>query len=165
MGKSRICRKGNARYSTPMDDRQAMEKSAGGRLALITESFERLAGRPLAEGSGDLWSMPAALVAHGTQDPPQFFYGNKQALDLFRMSAEQFIGLPSYKSAEPALREERAAMLARLEAENVITDYHGIRIAADGTRFRINNAVVWNLVDEAGQRHGQAATFGDWELV
>jgi hypothetical protein len=109
--------------------------------------------------------MPAALVAHGTQDPPQFFYGNKQALDLFRMSAEQFIGLPSYKSAEPALREERAAMLARLEAENVITDYHGIRIAADGTRFRINNAVVWNLVDEAGQRHGQAATFGDWELV
>ncbi len=165
MGKSGICCKGHARYSPLMDDRQTMEKSAGKRLALIAESFERLVGRPLVEIGSDIWTMPAALVAHGTEDPPLFFYGNRQALTLFRLSAEDFIGLPSYKSAEPALREERAAMLTRLEAENVITDYHGIRIAADGTRFRIHNAVVWNLVEENGQRHGQAATFGAWEML
>ncbi len=142
-----------------------MMNSAGKRLVLIEESFERLVGRPLALDGQDIWSMPAAVVAHGTEDPPLFFYGNRQALELFRLSAEQFIGLPSYKSAEPALREERAAMLAKLEAENVITDYHGIRIAADGTRFRILNAVVWNLVDEAGNRHGQAAAFSEWEML
>lgn len=165
MGKSGICRKGHARYSPVMDDRQAMVESAGERLALIAGNFEMLVGRPLVEAGESIWTMPAAVVAHGTQDPPLFFYGNRQALALFRMSAGDFIGLPSYRSAEPALREERAAMLAKLEAEDVVTDYRGIRIAADGTRFRIDNAVVWNLIDEAGRRHGQAATFSDWELV
>ncbi|TIX50479.1 MEKHLA domain-containing protein [Alteraurantiacibacter aquimixticola] len=148
-----------------MDDREAMERSAGARLALLEESFAHLAGRPLVAGGDGLWNAPGAVVAHGTQDPPLFFYGNRTALTLFRMSAEQFIGLPSYKSAEPGLRAERAAMLAKLDAEDVVTGYHGIRIAADGTRFRIEDAVIWNLVDATGKRHGQAATFGKWEMV
>ncbi len=147
-----------------MDDRRVMEASAGTRLALLGESFARLTGRPLAAG-GDLWHAPAAIVAHGTEDVPRFFYGNATALALFRMDAAAFIGLPSYKSAEAALREERAAMLARLEAADVVTGYHGVRIAADGTRFRIVNAVIWNLVDSGGQRHGQAAWFDRWEPV
>jgi hypothetical protein len=79
------------------------------------------------------------------------------------MTPAQFIGLPSFKSAEPALRDERAAMLAKLEADDVVPGYCGVRIAADGTRFRIVDATIWNLVDEAGQRHGQAAAFGEWE--
>ena len=147
-----------------MDDRQAMTLSAGPRLGLLADSFQRLTGRELAP-AGDLWSSDAAIVAHGTQDPPLFFYGNRTALSLFRMDAGQFIGLPSYRSAEPALREERAAMLARLDAADVVTGYHGVRVAADGTRFRIIDAVIWNLVDETGQRHGQAAWFDRWEML
>lgn len=143
-----------------------MEASAGSRLALLESSFARLTGRPLVTGGGDLWSAPNAVVAHGTQDPPLFFYGNRIALELFRMDAAQFIGLPSYKSAEAGgEREERARMFTRLEADNVVTGYHGIRIAADGTRFRIEDAIIWNLVDESGIRHGQAATFDRWEMV
>jgi len=148
-----------------MENRHAMQQSAGERIALIESSFERLMGRALVVGGGDLWSAPNAVVAHGTQDPPLFFYGNAIALNLFRMDAGQFIGLPSYRSAEPALREERAAMLARLEADDVVTGYRGIRIAADGSRFSIEEAIIWNLVDEAGQRHGQAATFDKWTPV
>lgn len=139
-----------------------MEASAGARLALLAASFARLTGRELAPG-GDLWTTPAAVVAHGTQDPPLFFYGNAQALALFRMKAEEFIGLPSYRSAEPALREERAAILAQLDKADVVAGYNGIRIAADGTRFRIHDAVIWNLLDDAGARHGQAAWFDRWE--
>ncbi len=165
MGKSAFPRKARPRYSPGMDDREAMQQSAGERLALIAESYARLAGEPLAQTVDALWEAPRAVVAHDMQDPPLFFYGNRMALHLFRMDAGDFIGLPSYKSAEPALREERAAMFAKLEAEDVITDYRGIRIAADGTRFRIENAVVWNLVDEGGERHGQAAPFRDWSLV
>lgn len=146
-----------------MDDRQAMEDSAGARLALIGNSFARLTGAPLA--AGDLWQAPLAVVAHNTSSPPLFFYANHTALGLFRMTAAQFIGLPSFKSAEPALRDERAAMLAKLEADDVVPGYSGVRIAADGTRFRIVDATIWNLVDEAGQRHGQAAAFGKWEPV
>jgi len=148
-----------------MENRHVMQQSAGERIALIESSFERLTGRALVVGGGDLWSAPNAVVAHGTQDPPLFFYGNAIALNLFRMDAGQFIGLPSYRSAEPALREERAAMLARLEADDVVTGYRGIRIAADGSRFSIEEAIIWNLVDEAGQRHGQAATFDKWTPV
>lgn len=141
-----------------------MEQSAGARLAVLAQSFEHLAGRPLVP-CGDLWSAPAAIVAHGTENPPRFFYGNAQALALFRMRAAQFIGLPSHRSAEPALRKERAAMLARLEQTDIVTGYHGIRIAADGTRFRICDAVIWNLVDAHGKRYGQAAWFERWEML
>lgn len=67
--------------------------------------------------------------------------------------------MPSYKSAETQHREERAAMLARLQASDIVTGYAGIRIAADGSRFRIRDAVIWNLRDHAGVLHGQAAWF------
>ena len=42
-------------------------------------------------------------------------------------------------------------------AQGFIRDYAGVRIAASGRRFRIDDAVVWNLVDADGVRHGQAA--------
>jgi hypothetical protein len=150
------------------EDRIAMRASAGDRLALIAESFARLAGRTLV-GPGPLeealWQEPRAIVAHGTEPEPLFFYGNRLALSLFAMRAADFIGLPSHRSAEPALRGERAAMLARLDRDQMIDDYAGVRIAADGRRFRIGHAHVWNLADEGGRRHGQAATFADWTFL
>ncbi|MXO59331.1 MEKHLA domain-containing protein [Altererythrobacter salegens] len=139
-----------------------MQANAGPRLRLIVESFARLAGQPLAPSPALLWDAPRAVLAHGTEDPPLFFYGNQLVLELFAMTAVQFIGLPSYQSAEPDAREERARMFERLETDDIVTGYGGVRIAADGTRFRIENAIIWNLVDEAGTRHGQAATFTDW---
>jgi hypothetical protein len=44
--------------------------------------------------------------------------------------------------------------------DGFIDDYAGTRISATGRRFRIERAVVWNLIDAAGVRHGQAAMFG-----
>jgi hypothetical protein len=145
-----------------MTDRELMEASAGPRLALISESFARLTGEALVPAGQDLWSMPRAVVAHGTEGVPKFFYGNERALELFAMPAERFVGMPSHESAEPSMRTERAAMLERLQRDDVVADYSGVRIAADGTRFRIERATIWNLVDECGVRHGQAATFADW---
>ena len=145
-----------------------MRESAGERLTLIAESYARLAGRPLV-GTGPLeqamWQAPRAIVAHGTEPEPLFFYGNRAALALFGMRAADFIGLPSHRSAEPGLREERARMLERLEQGEMIDDYAGVRIAADGRCFRIERAQVWNLVDEGGRRLGQAATFADWTFL
>ena len=145
-----------------MTDRDVIEASAGSRLALIPESFARLTGRALVPPGDDLWTMRRAVVAHGTEDAPLFFYGNALALELFAIAAERFVGTPSHESAEPARRAERAAMLERLERENVVADYSGVRIAATGRRFRIERAVIWNLLDQNGKRHGQAATFSEW---
>jgi hypothetical protein len=147
-----------------MDDRTLMEASAGARLALLAGSFARLTGRPLTP-DGDVWNAGAAILAHGTQSPPLFFYGNACTLRLFKLSAADFLGRPSHTSAEPAHREERARMFALLEADDVLTGYAGVRIAADGTRFRIEDAVIWNVVDSSGVRHGQAAWFAQLEIL
>jgi hypothetical protein len=159
---------GTPPFALDSTDRAAMAASAGPRLALIAESFARLTGTPLVEASPlepALWLAPRAIVAHGTEAEPLFFYGNRLALELFGMRAAAFIGLPSHRSAEPGLREERARMLARLEADDLIDDYSGVRISADGRRFQIARAHVWNLVDEDGRRHGQAASFAEWRYL
>ena len=55
--------------------------------------------------------------------------------------------------------------LERTTRDGFVDDYHGIRIASTGRRFLIEQAVVWNLVDDAGDRLGQAATFSDWVFL
>ncbi|MFT4026575.1 MAG: MEKHLA domain-containing protein [Novosphingobium sp.] len=129
------------------------------RCALIAESFARLLGRPLAPPGVALWEAPLAVVAHGTEPDPLFFFGNRAALAKFETTAERFVGMPSRLSAEAPLREERQALLDRVARHGFIDDYAGIRISVQGTRFPIRNAVVWNLIDAWGAVHGQAAAF------
>ena len=134
------------------------------RLRLIADSYRRLTARELPRAPADdlamsLWLAPAAILAHGTEPDPVFFYGNRLTLELFEMDFAAFTRLPSRFSAEPLLREERALLLARVARDGFIDDYSGVRIAASGRRFRIERATVWNLVDAAGLRHGQAAVF------
>jgi len=133
--------------------------SAGPRLGLIAQSYARLTGLSLPE---PLWTAPCVILAHGTQDDPIFFYGNRLALELFEMTAAAHIATPSRLSAEPVAREERARLLAQVAARGFIDDYAGVRVSATGRRFRIERATVWNLLDANGAVHGQAATFSDW---
>lgn len=143
------------------------------RLRLIVASYRRLTGRPLldTEPSDDaalrlaLWDAPRAIVAHGTEADPIFFYGNRLALELFGMDFATFTGLPSRYSAEPLERDARARLLERVTRQGYVDDYSGVRIAASGRRFMIEAATVWNLMDEAGNHRGQAATFTDWRAL
>lgn len=140
-------------------DRHAVETCAGHRLGLLLTSWQRLTSNLLEVSTDALWRSSKIVLAHDTSDPPIFFYGNRAALTLFRMKTRDFLGLPSYRSAEEGHRAERARMFAQLEAHDLVTDYRGVRIAADGTRFLIEDAVIWNLRDEDGRFHGQAAAF------
>lgn len=137
------------------------------RLGLIAESYLRLLGQALVPSGQDiavaLWEAPRVIVAHGTQDDPVFFYGNRLALQAFEMDFAAFTQLPSRYSAEPLARDERARLLERVTRDGFIDDYAGVRISAQGKRFRIAQAVVWNLVDAAGACHGQAASFAHWQ--
>lgn len=133
------------------------------RIALIAESFERLLRRPLVPHGDDLvaalWQAPCAIVAHGTEPDPVFFFGNHAALAAFECDLAIFTAMPSRLSAEAMLRDERQRLLDRVTRDGFIDDYGGMRISAKGRRFRIEDAVVWNLIDAHGLRHGQAATF------
>ena len=149
-------------------DLPPLDAAQRARISLIAESYQRLLGRPLIEGPDlvpALWSAPGAIVAHGTETDPIFFFGNQTALRLFEMPFEDFTSLPSRLSAEPLLREERAALLERVSRDGYIGDYAGVRISAKGARFRIERAVVWNLIDSAGMVQGQAAAFDHWTPI
>ncbi|MCW3847155.1 MEKHLA domain-containing protein [Sphingomonas sp. LB-2] len=136
------------------------------RLTLIAASYRRLTGRDLIPAGADpvesLWTAPRIILAHGTEPDPIFLFGNRAALDRFGMTLDAFTAMPSRLSAEPLHRDERQALLDRVARHGFIDDYSGIRIAADGRRFRVEGATVWNLIDAEGALHGQAATFDRW---
>jgi len=145
-----------------MDPEHFLADHAGPRLALIVESHARLTGRPLLGEGEALWSAPFAVLAHGLEADPIFFYGNRQALQLFEVSAENLVRMASRLSAEAPGRAERARLLDQVARRGFIADYAGVRVATSGRRFRIEQATVWNLADASGQVHGQAAAFASW---
>ena len=143
---------------------QYRDGAAAHRIALVADSFARLLHRPLVADGGDdivasLWTAPDAIVAHGMQDDPLFFFANRAALAAFETDVATFVGMPSRFSAEAPDRSERQALLDRVTRHGFIDDYAGTRITANGRKFRISDAIVWNLIDDGGDRHGQAATF------
>lgn len=136
---------------------------------LIASSHRRLTGRELLP-EGDrfgerLYAAPFVVLAHDTRADPVFFYANLAAQQLFEMSWEAMVSLPSRCSAEPLARAERQALLDRVARDGWIGDYSGVRISATGKRFLVSNATVWNLIDAAGKRQGQAAAFSRWTTV
>ena len=141
---------------------------ARARIGLIAASYRHLVGRDLVSDHGDvvarLWSAPQAVVAHGLGEDPVFFFANRAALAAFETTANAITAMPSRLSAEPVARAERQALLDRVRAVGFIDNYAGVRISAKGRRFTIHGAVVWNLIDDTGERHGQAACFDppDW---
>ena len=136
---------------------------------LLLNSFARFVGTELIERSGPpeeeaqrLFEAPVAVVSHGIQDDPILNYGNRTALELWQMSVPELLRTPSRLTAEPMHRDERAKLLERTMQDGFVDDYRGVRISTTGQRFFIEQATVWNLVDGAGQRVGQAATFSRW---
>ncbi len=121
----------------------------------ITASHQRLVGEKLCVPS-ELYMLPAVVLCHDTAVDPLFVYANAAAQKLWERSWEQFIGWPSRLTAPPQARAQRAAALAE---DGVVRGYSGVRVAASGRLFRIHDATVWTVSDDAGQVVGQAATF------
>jgi len=140
--------------------------------SLLIQSLRRWTGRNLCaelttevERARGLFEAPFAVVSHNTASDPVFNYGNRTALSLFDMTWAELTELPSRLSAEPVHRDERARLIAEVTCNGYIAHYAGIRIAKTGRRFRIEDAIVWNLLDEAGTYRGQAAMFGHWHFL
>lgn len=132
----------------------------------LLHSFHHWTGKPLLSIEGEpeaiaqaLFAAPFVVVSHGTEADPVLNYGNQTALDLWEMDWDQFTQTPSRYTAEPMAREDRARLLQRARENGFIDDYEGIRISSSGRRFQISQVVLWDVLDEMGQRWGQAATF------
>ncbi len=139
---------------------------------LLIGSYYHWTGEALIRRTEDavhaLMNAPLAIASHQTGDDPVFNYANHQALALFKMTPEALIGLPSRYSAEPMLREARSALLHQVETHGFVENYSGIRIAQDGSRFLIEQATVWNVVDikqAPMQVLGQAVIIKAWHAL
>ena len=135
----------------------------------ILNSYRHWLGKDLIPRTGDLLDESLRLsqtkfvvVGHGVEADPILNYANKVALDLWELDWEAFCSTPSRLTAEPMHRDERAEMLATTQRQGYIDNYAGIRISSTGKRFKIDQALVWNLIDDYGNPVGQAATFSDW---
>jgi len=153
-------------YNHDSTEHNSMSPSMDTELfRLLANSYRRLLGQPLVpEGmsgaEGAVWlyeAAPFGLLAHGTQADPVFMYGNRCAQAIFGYNWEEITALPSRLSAQAPERSERQAFLDSVTREGFVKDYRGIRITKSGQRFWIERATVWQLIDDAGVLHGQAA--------
>lgn len=139
---------------------------------ILLNSYRQFLGEELIARDGSdkdqsrtLFEAPSVVVSHGTQSDPILNYGNQVALNLWEMDLETLLQTPSRMTAEPVHRDERAQLLERTSRDGFVDDYRGIRIASTGRRFLIEQAIVWNLVNDDGDRVGQAATFSNWVFL
>lgn len=142
-------------------------------IRLILDSHHRLLGTPAIASNRDLneaarWlyeDAPFCLLAHTADEDPRFCYANLTAQRCFGYNWNEFTQLPSRLSAEPDNLADRTALLKGVAENGFAMNYRGQRIASNGQRFWIENVKVWNLLDHAGNRIGQAATYPRWQKI
>jgi len=139
------------------------------RSQFLLDSFRHWLGRDLIPRGGTardearrLFEAPRVIVAHGVEADPLLNYANRRALALWETDLASLVGTPSRLTAEPVAREDRERLLVETRRHGYVDHYEGVRISRTGRRFRVRNALVWNLIDAAGTYAGQAATFDEW---
>ncbi|MEH2111284.1 MEKHLA domain-containing protein [Nostoc sp.] len=138
----------------------------------LINSFQHWTGNCLLDANSSefetakaLFEAPFVLVSHGTESDPIFNYGNRKALELWELSWEEFTKMPSRKSAEEVVQEERDRLLSEAATKGFINNYSGIRTSSTGKRFYIEDTILWNILDEQNQHCGQAAFFSNWKFI
>lgn len=152
--------------------RRELSEAVVRQAAVILSSYRRWIGSDLLppQKSPDalaqsLFDAPFVVISHGTEEDPVLNYGNRTALTLWELSWEEFTKMPSRSTAEPMEQAERARLLDEVSRKGFMEGYQGVRISKTGRRFRVEKAVVWNLVDGQDRCRGQAATFSRWTYL
>ncbi|MBP9733402.1 MAG: MEKHLA domain-containing protein [Candidatus Omnitrophica bacterium] len=141
----------------------------------MMESYRRVLGEDLFAGidltadptsaAKALFEAPFVLASSDAAPDPILTYGNRRALELWELDWPSLTSLPGRHTAEAPERDERERFLSEVRANGFVRNYSGIRVTRTGRRFRIRNAVVWNLTNANGRFAGQAARFADWDWL
>lgn len=141
-------------------------------VQLLLDSFQKAVGRNLIVRTEnpilDLQFIENAdfvLISHNNDPDPILTYGNPKALELWEMSWNEFTSTPSKETAEEENRRMREEMLEQAKVQGYFDNYEGVRVSKNGKRFRIKDALIWNLVDENGNQVGQAAVFERYDYL
>lgn len=129
--------------------------------AVLDSHLDRV-GSDLVERTGDaaedaqrLRTLDSVVLCHDGGADPVFVYANEAAARQWGTTVERLIGMPSRLTAGPDQQADRTAALARAMATGVVLDYSGERRGLDGSRFLIEEAVLWRV----DALPGQAAAF------
>ncbi len=116
--------------------------------ALPAENFKTSSGQP----TNAIYGFASMIINLVKEEKPTHI---AVAFDVSRKTfrTEKF---PEYKATRASTPDEFRSQLS------YINDYHGVRITKNGQLFRIEKAIVWNIIDRDGIYCGQAATFADW---
>ena len=134
-------------------------------IARVAAAFARVTGGDLvAEAPLDpsdlgrsAWEGNFALLTH--DNSAILTYGNRFVLDLWEMDWETLTRTPSRQTAPDEDRAARAAILSDVERNGFTRSYGGRRGSRSGKFFRIENAIVFTLIDEEGAGFGTGAFF------
>ncbi|MFI8221635.1 MEKHLA domain-containing protein [Pseudomonas sp. NPDC085632] len=133
----------------------------------LDESYRHWTGEGLPcpvphPGSREEWihhQAPYSVLSHNDLDDPCFVYANECALACFKYSREIFYAMPSRFSASSLDRLARQALLEVVSDKGIASGYCGYRVDRQGAAFMIHDGIVWEVLNEAGIRIGQAALF------
>jgi hypothetical protein len=130
-------------------------------LEIIKNSYSELVGEalPLNESLNLIEAFDDCIypiASHDNSPEPLFNYANKAALKLFKMSLHDMIGMPSKASALSVNQHERSLFLKEVSLKGFIKHYQGQRVASDHSTFHIQDATVWNLINQDKKFYGQA---------
>jgi hypothetical protein len=138
----------------------------------LLHSFQHWMGHSLLDTNGSpeeiaqqLFEASFVLVSHGMETDPIFNYGNRKALELWELDWEEFTQMPSRKTAEQVVQEERDRLLAQTTTKGFVTNFSGVRISSTGKRFLIEDGIIWNILDEQNQQCGQAAVYSKCKFI
>lgn len=112
-----------------------------------------------------LFHAPFVLLSHGQEPDPILNYGNQAGLDLWETNWLELTRMPSRLTAESSERNERAQFLQQATQTGYQAHYKGIRISTTSRRFAIEDAEIWDVMDEQGKKCGQAAKFSCWQYL
>ena len=141
-------------------------------VKILLDSFEKLVKKQIIVRTGDsakdlklIEESEFVLLSHNGEQDPKLNYGNQFALDLWELNWDDFIKTPSRETAEIDLRTRREEVLKIVKEKGFYDKYEGIRISSSGKRFKIKNAIIWNVLNESEVRIGQAAYFTDIKYI
>lgn len=137
---------------------------------LLNESYRHWTGtylvqqRDPGEVLAELNVADFVLVSQGLETTPIFNYGNVQALSLFGYEHLDFLQLTCQSTmVEGEMAESGVAK--RVAREGFVSDYLGSRLTRSGREFVVEQGTVWQLIDNLGRVHGQAARFDEWRFL
>ncbi len=115
--------------------------------------------------SQELFIMNAPVLAHDISNDPLFIYANSAALNLWKLSWSEMIGMPSRLSAPADQVEDRLLHIKKAFTEDFLQLNGTVRVDRLGRKFFIKNVRIWTIFNNQGSVSGQAATFSSWWFI